>query len=107
MIARADINLMPLENTFFHACKSENKWMEAALVNVPTIASWNTELAGAIEDGVTGYLCKDLNEWQIKLQALIDDEGVRREIAKKANQEVMKKYTTFRVEAEVFDLLVN
>lgn len=107
LIARADINLMPLENTFFHACKSENKWMEAALVNVPTIASWNTELAGAIEDGVTGFLCKDLNEWQIKLQALIDDEGVRREIAKKANQEVMKKYTTFRVEAEVFDLLVN
>ena len=27
-IASVDINLMPLEATFFNQCKSENKWME-------------------------------------------------------------------------------
>lgn len=53
---------MPLEDTVFHACKSENKWMEAALVHVPTVASWNQELQRVIENGVDGYLCK--SEWQ-------------------------------------------
>lgn len=104
LIAKADVNLMPLENSLFHACKSENKWMEAALVNVPTVASWNTELGSVIEDGVTGYLCKDLTEWNIKLQKLIEDENLRNIIAENAKKEVMEKYTTFSLEQEVLDL---
>ena len=39
LIASVDINLAPLEDNLFNAAKSENKWMEAALVKVPTIAS--------------------------------------------------------------------
>lgn len=104
LIARADINLMPLEDTFFHACKSENKWMEAALVHVPTIASWNSELAGAIDDGVNGYLCKNLKEWQEKLQKLVEDESLRSELAEHAHKCVMERYTTFNVEPEILEL---
>lgn len=104
LIAKADINLMPLEDTFFHACKSENKWMEAAFVNVPTVATWNTELGGAIEDGVDGYLCRNMTEWEVKLQKLIDDETLRKKIAENANQKVMQNYTTYTLESEVLEL---
>ena len=44
VIAGLDINLMPLENSLFHWCKSENKWTEAALVKVPSVMSRNCEM---------------------------------------------------------------
>ena len=39
LIASVDINIAPLQDTVFNRAKSENKWVEAALVKVPTIAS--------------------------------------------------------------------
>ena len=39
LISDVDINLAPLRNTLFNKAKSENKWVEAALVKVPTVAS--------------------------------------------------------------------
>ena len=39
VMAGIDINLMPLEDSIFHCSKSENKWMEAALVKVPSVMS--------------------------------------------------------------------
>lgn len=107
LIAKADINLMPLENMMFHECKSENKWMEAALVNVPTIASWNNELATVIKDGVDGFLCKNSEEWTNKLQQLVKNENLRKQIAHDAHERVMKEYMTDDVESEVFKILFN
>lgn len=107
LIARVDINLMPLEDTFFHACKSENKWMEAALVHVPTVASWNEELGRVINNGVDGCLCKTPQEWKETLQNLIDDKSLRNRIADEAYEKVMKNYTTFDVEQDVVDALVK
>ena len=107
LIAKADINLMPLEDTFFHACKSENKWMEAALVHVPTVASKNQELASAITQGVDGYLCESEEEWQEILEKLVNDKALRAQIADQAYKKVMDKYTTFDVEDEVVQLLIQ
>ena len=104
LVAKADINLMPLEDTFFHACKSENKWMEAALVSVPTIASWNNELARAIVDGENGFLCKNLEEWENKLQKLVDDEELRNKLAMKAHERVLERYTTYYIEPEILKM---
>lgn len=95
LIAEVDINLMPLENSVFHTCKSENKWQEAALVGVPTIASYNSELAWAITDNENGFLCKDNKEWEDKLEKLIVDEQLRNKIASCAHEKVMREYTTY------------
>lgn len=107
LIGRVDINLMPLEDTFFHACKSENKWMEAALVKVPTIASYNLELGAAIEDGKTGYLCRNLEEWQEKLDLLTEDEKLRDTLAENAHARVLSRYTTKTLEEIVEQLLTK
>ena len=50
VIAGLDINLMPLENSLFHWCKSENKWTEAALVKVPSVMSRNCEMEYVVEN---------------------------------------------------------
>lgn len=107
LIAKADVNLMPLEDTFFHACKSENKWMEAALVHVPTVASRNQELQRAIENGVDGFLCESEKDWEETLTRLVDSEELRNKIANAAYQEVMNKYSTYQVEEEVIEMLTR
>lgn len=95
LIAGVDINLMPLEDSIFHVCKSENKWQEAALVGVPTIASYNSELAGAFTDGKEGFLCKTSEEWEEKLEKLIVDKELRKAIVTSAYDKVMREYTTY------------
>lgn len=107
LIADADINLMPLEDTVFHWCKSENKWMEAALAGVPTVASRNSELEQVIEHGVTGYLCEDKEQWKDIILELIDNKEQRRKVAEAANQKVLERYTPLCIEQEVMELLTS
>jgi len=105
VIASVDINLMPVENTIFHKCKSENKWTEAALVNVCTVASYNEELACAIKNAKNGFLCKDSEEWYRVLSKLVKDQKLRREISRKANKDVIEQSTVLTVKDSVLKFL--
>ncbi|MDO4183429.1 MAG: glycosyltransferase [Coriobacteriia bacterium] len=81
MISQADINLVPLQDTIFNRAKSENKWVEASLVKVPTVASKVGPFADFIEHGVTGYLCETEQDWEATLLAAIDDAEGRKNVA--------------------------
>lgn len=83
-IASVDINLAPLTDTIFNRAKSENKWVEAALVQTVTAASNLGAFAEMVHDGEDGVLCRDEAEWLEKLQWLIDDEPARKAIAGRA-----------------------
>ena len=98
LIAGVDINLMPLEDTLFNRCKSENKWMEAALVKTPTVASFNEEIAGVASDGYNILLCKNQDEWRKQLICLIESETMRRDVAQHAYCDVLAQKTTGRVD---------
>ena len=84
MIASMDINLAPLEESIFNEAKSENKWVEAALVRVPTIASNLGAFKRMIEHNKTGILANTCEEWYEGLEALIVDTQKRECIAKAA-----------------------
>lgn len=95
LIVEADTNLAPLEDTLFNRCKSEIKWIEAALVRVPTIASKLGAFDMMIKDGVTGVLCDNTtDDWYNKLEALIINQDKRKEIADNAYSYVMDNCTT-------------
>lgn len=85
MIVKVDINIVPLVDTVFNEAKSENKWVEAALVKIPTVASNVGAFATMIEDSVTGLLCDSLDDWRAALLDLIDNESKRRSIAEAAH----------------------
>ena len=104
-IASVDINLLPVEDTIFHRCKSENKWMEAALVGVPTIASYNTELERVISDGRTGLLCNDEHQWYNKLNRLVKDDEYRERIGISAHKYVLENYITNNLKEEVVNFI--
>ncbi len=83
--ARFDINLAPLEvgNPFCEA-KSELKYFEAALLQVPTVAAATAPYAAAIESGNNGLLARDEAEWRNCLFALIDDPDTRQRMGRTA-----------------------
>ncbi len=88
LIAQADINLVPLLDTVFNEAKSENKWVEAALVRVPTVASDVGAFQRMIADGETGLLCRDEADWEKALTTLIENPERRRALAKAAYEDV-------------------
>ena len=94
VIAGLDINLAPIEETIFNEAKSENKWTEAALCKVVTVASDFGAFREAIEDGKTGVLCKTGEDWYKKIRMLVEDDKLRNKIANKAHEKVMKEYVT-------------
>jgi glycosyltransferase involved in cell wall biosynthesis len=91
---RADINLVPLEigNPFCES-KSAIKFTEASIVGVPSVAVRNQTFSEAILDGVDGFLADNPAEWMEKLEKLIGNENLRKEMGEKARKKVVNQYT--------------
>ena len=94
IISNVDINIAPLEDTLFNEAKSENKWVEASLVKVPTIASNIGAFKHVIIHNETGLLCNNINDWYISLKTLIDNKELRNIIGENAHKVCKKKYNT-------------
>ncbi len=90
IIANLDINLAPIEESIFNEAKSENKWTEAALCKVVTVASDFGAFHIKIKNKETGLLCKKQNEWYKSLKYLIENPNERKRIAENAHKEVIK-----------------
>lgn len=89
-IARFDINLAPLEhgNPFCEA-KSELKFFEAAIADVPTVASPTGPFARAIQHGVTGLLASTSDEWLHSIETLIANPELRTTMGREAHRQVL------------------
>ena len=96
-LARFDINIAPLEvgNPFCEA-KSELKFVEAALVDVCTVASPTGPFRRAIRDGETGFLCTDTTSWTSTLRSLVHEPDLRDRIGHAAGREILWKYGPHR-----------
>lgn len=94
-ISKIDINLAPLEkDNPFCESKSELKFFEAGVVNVPTVATATQTFKEAITDGVDGFVAENEQEWIEKLEKLIVDQKLRRNMGARAWETTMHKYTT-------------
>ena len=96
LIADVDFNLVPLQVNDFTHCKSELKFVDAAIVGTLTIASPAFAYAEAIRHGDNGYLAED-DQWEaVLLQAIAirgaDFEKHRRMVAA-AYQVVQQSFT--------------
>jgi len=96
LISNVDINIAPIENTIFNAAKSENKWVEASLVKIPTVASNFGAFKHVIHNNETGLLCTNINDWYISLKALINNEHLRKKIGENAYNFCKRKYNTIQ-----------
>ncbi|WGL17288.1 glycosyltransferase [Microbulbifer bruguierae] len=87
-LANADINIVPLVMDSFNDCKSGIRYMEAALLNVPTVAAAIGDFCNIIRNGENGFLAKDSDDWQQYLSTLIRSSDLRKKIGLKASQDV-------------------
>ncbi len=108
-LARFDINIAPLEigNPFCEA-KSELKFFNAALVEVPTVASATAPFRAVIRHGQSGFLAETETQWRDALNTLLDDSQLRTRVGKLARSEAMRQFGpgTMRTQVKlVFDEL--
>lgn len=86
-----DIGIAPLVDDEFNQFKSNIKWLEYAMLETPIVASALPPYE-MIKDGEDGFLATTLAEWEEKLERLIVDAQLRREMGKKAKERVLKEY---------------
>jgi O-antigen biosynthesis protein len=96
LIAGVDFNLVPLRVNDFTNCKSELKFVDAAIVGTLTIASPAFAYAKAIRHGDNGYLAEDDNWETVLRQAIaIKDANLEqhRRMVTAAYHDVQQRFT--------------
>ncbi len=89
LAAQIDINLAPLEmNNIFCRAKSEIKFVEAAALGVPTVASQIDPFTAAITQGRDGFLAAGTPQWIQHLDSLAADADLRWRIGEAARAKV-------------------
>lgn len=88
-----DVNLAPMEMpNLFNEAKSAIKWLEAAMVETPTVASPTQPFSEAITSDVNGVLAGTVEEWAEALSTLLDDELTRRRLGARARRDALLRY---------------
>jgi glycosyltransferase involved in cell wall biosynthesis len=89
-----DVNLAPLTSgSRFNEAKSAIKWLEAALVSTPTIASPTEPFREAIQHGHNGLLADTSDEWEAGLDALLTDVALRRHLGARARRDALLRWS--------------
>ena len=88
-LASTAVHLAPLRvGDPFTEAKSAVKYLEAAVLGVPTVASPTDAFRHAIRSGTNGLLAATPEEWEDHLLALVDDVGLRRRLGNRARDDV-------------------
>ncbi len=104
-LRQADIALAPLEPGLFADCKSEIKWLEAAVMGVPCVVSRTERYEQVVEHGETGMLAADEQQWFAALESLITDAGKRQQMAQAAATLAQKNYGETAMAKQMSDVL--
>ena len=81
--------IAPLMDHPFNHCKSDLKYLEYSLCCVPGIYSDITPYAGSVRNGITGLLvANETGAWVEAIERLMENQGLRDELAKSAYEEV-------------------
>jgi glycosyltransferase involved in cell wall biosynthesis len=106
ILRQVDVNLAPLlPGSVFNEAKSAIKWLEAALVGTPTVASPTGPFVDAVEDGITGYLADAAPQWVAALTALLDDEQLRARTGARARRAALLRWSPARQAAVYLRIL--
>jgi len=90
---RLDMMLIPRRENHFNKAKSNVKFLEAAMCEIPVIASSFPDAPYENDiDGMNGILAKTPEEWDNAVERLITDKKLRRSMGKRAKKYVLANY---------------
>lgn len=107
ILANADINLAVLKPGLVSDCKSEIKWMEAAMLGVPSLVSATATYREILEDGQTALLANSVEEWEHKLARLVNDSELRQKIARQSWELAWKNYSVARQAENIGEIILD
>ena len=87
-----DILVAPLIEDEFNRGKSNIKWMEGAMCEVPMVCSDVYPYSVSITQGKDGFLAKTTSDWIKHLSTLIEDKKLRVNMGKEAKKTVLKNH---------------
>lgn len=88
-----DIGLMPLTDDAWTRGKCGFKALQYLALGIPTLASPVGVNCDIIDDGIDGFLCSSLTEWEENMEKLIRDIELRNRMGKLGREKVEKHYS--------------
>ena len=92
LLSACDINIAALESSPSADCKSEIKWLEAAILQVPSVVSGTRTFREVVDDGCDGLIADTADQWLEKLQQLIEQPALRNRIGSAARTKALRNY---------------
>jgi glycosyltransferase involved in cell wall biosynthesis len=103
VMSEVDVNLAPLERRNpFTECKSSIKYLEAALVGVPTIATPLADFQRVIESERNGCLADSKEAWRDGLRQFVESASLREGIGQRALEDALAHHTTASIAGDLF-----
>lgn len=87
-----DIMLIPREDNYFNHCKSNVKFLEASMCEIPVIAQGFSTGDSPYQSDLYVSICENLKEWEEAVESLINDKEMRLRMGKLAKQYVLENY---------------
>jgi glycosyltransferase involved in cell wall biosynthesis len=88
-----DIGLMPLTNDVWSKGKCGFKLLQYLALGIPAIASPVGVNASIIEQGVNGFLCDSLEQWENKIKTLIKSSELRKKMGESGRTKIINYYS--------------
>ena len=104
-LKHADIAIAPLETGKFADCKSEIKWLEAACFAVPSVVTKTARYNEVIEQGKTGFMADNHEDWFTALSKLVTQASLRSSIGQAAQHFAEKQYGCEAMSVQMKQLL--
>ena len=94
---KIDIALIPRKDLYFNRCKSNLKFLECSMLEIPVIAQGFQDQKSPYqvdpEDAQHMIICTEPSEWLPAIERLIADKDLRRSMGQKAKEYVVRKYS--------------
>lgn len=87
------IGLMPLEDTEWAKGKCGFKAIQYMALGMPALVSPVGVNPEIVEEGICGFHCTNAEDWERKLEKLLNDESLRIQFGKTARQRIEAKYS--------------
>ena len=93
LVRNADINICPLERSPFCDAKSNAKYLEACLAGIPSVVS-DSPAYECVTDSQTGLRARTSNEWMKKLELLVENPSLRRNLTDNSIKLIKQDFLT-------------
>lgn len=92
-LSEMDIGIMPLRDDAWTRGKAAFKLLQFMAAGIPVVGSAVGHNAEVIRDGITGFVARTPEDWEIALTRLIEDAALRRTLGRRGREVVVREYS--------------